>query len=147
VSDDDDREREEHRQKLEARLKKMQDEAIKAMMGSMVEAMAPMLGGSQLLGDEAKAWDDYVVAYVGAFGANHDASGVTDQAFEAGAVEFANRILDERRKLFNEETFKERMRGMLPSGRGLCNKPILRNDGTDSGHRCTQNDGHGGICF
>jgi hypothetical protein len=146
VSDEDD-DHEAHAKRFEARLKKMQDDVMKNMMSSMVEALAPMLGGAQILGDEAKAWDEYVVAYVKTFGANADASGVTDAAFEADAANFANRLLDQRRKLFNEEAFKERMRGMLPSGRGLCNKPILRDDGTDSGHRCTQNDGHNGICF
>jgi len=130
---DDDHERALRRQVKEAHesLKKTGD----TMMNSMIEAMAPMLAESTLLSDEARAWDNYVCAFLPR--ANGDAE----------AIGFADKLLDARRQRFNDESFKERMRGMLPSGRGLCNKPILRDSGADTGHRCAQNEGHKGTCF
>ena len=146
MSDDDDRdEHEEHMQKhikaLEASTKRQMD----GMMNSLMEAMAPMLMGGQLLSDEAKAWDEYVCAFVRGYNHLPDDDGFPSEADEK-VIEFADKMLTERRKRFNREAFAEHMRGMLPSGRGLCDRPIV-NDGKDMGHRCSRNAGHQPPCY
>ena len=145
---DDDHDREEHERAMR-KLRAETQKQVDGMMNGMIESMAPMLGGSQLLGDEAKAWDEYVVAFVRTA---RDALGQTLPGnLEEHAVTFADKLLAERRERFNEASFKERMRGMLPSGQGLCNKPLMI-DGKDSGHRCTRAAGHAGneggnVCY
>jgi hypothetical protein len=133
MSDDDERDEHEkhmreHIKALDASSKRQMD----SMMASMMEQMAPLLMGGQMLGDEAKAWDLYA------------SSAIRDTDDVAVIVDVADRLLAERRKRFNKETFAEQMRGMLPSGRTLCDQPVLKNDGTDTGTRCTRNAGHEG---
>lgn len=152
MSDDDERDEHEkhmreHIKALDASSKRQMD----SMMASMMEQMAPLLMGGQMLGDEAKAWDQYVCgALKGAFdryavavnasvGFSHDVGVLCTIAIGA-----ADSLLVERRKRFNKDVFAEQMRGMLPSGRTLCDQPVLRNDGTDTGTRCTRNADHEG---
>jgi hypothetical protein len=137
MSDDEERdEHEEHIKKHLAQAEASLKRTTEQIMGSMMEQMAPMLMGSQMVGDEAKAWDGYVCAVM------RDTSLTT-----ATVVNMADALLAERRRRFNKEAFAEQMRGMLPSGRGLCDKPILRNNGDDTGHRCTRNADHLPPCY
>jgi hypothetical protein len=145
VDDDDSNEHDKHLRDALAQLKKQADESIAQMSNSLMEAMGPMLGGMALLQDEAKAWDQHACAFVSALNLAHGEA--LPENTEKLAVTYADSMLAARRERFNEEQLKERMRGILPSGRGLCNKAILHNDGNDSGHRCARNDGHEGICF
>ena len=59
------------------------------------------------------------------------------------AVEHADAMLVARRARFGEKLVEERLRGMLPSGKQLCNEPIIVK-GEDTGMRCTRNAGHDG---
>lgn len=118
------------------------------MMNSMVEAMAPMLGGSQLLQQEAQAWDQHACAFVKQL-SKLDIVGETPAAtiVSSLACEYADAMLALRRERFNQEVFMEQLRGLLPSGKHLCNRPILRDSGADTGLKCTQNEGHVGVCI
>jgi hypothetical protein len=134
----DDDEHEKHLRDALAQIKKQTDESIAQMSNGMMEAMGPMLSGIALLQDEAKAWDSYVVAFVRSFVAVPED---TDVEVRAHAVAQADFVLAARRGRFNEEQLKERMRGILPSGRGLCNKPVIVN-GKDMGMRCARSVDH-----
>jgi len=133
--DDDD----EHERRMLAHLKKQTEEQIASMSSSMMEAMGPMLGGMQLLSDEAKAWDQHACAFVQTINLAHGEA--LPENTEKLATTYADSMIAARRARFNEESLKERMRGILPSGRGLCNKPVIVND-RDTGMRCTRNEGH-----
>lgn len=135
--DDDEREEHERLKRVKREAEESLKKSMESMMNGMIEAMAPMMGGSQLLTDEAKAWDEYVCAFV------QGRRMQTDED-EVDAIEFADNVLAERRKRFNKEMLTEQMRGFLPSGKNLCNKPVLRNDGTDTGTRCARNVDHPG---
>ncbi len=125
----------------------MPKQMMSEMSDSMMESMAPMMGAIALLGDEAKAWDQHACEFIATLAQRipKDKPMPVDAAQQAMA--YADDMIAGRRERFNEDTFKERMRGILPSGRGLCSKPILRDDGSDTGSRCPQNVGHAGICF
>ena len=135
----DDDEHEKHLRDALAQIKKQTDESIAQMSNSLMEAMGPMLGGMQLLDNEAKAWDQHACAFVSALNLAHGEA--LPENTEKLAVTYADTMLAARRERFNEEQLRERMRGMLPSGRGLCNKPVIVND-RDTGMRCTRNEGH-----
>jgi hypothetical protein len=137
---DEDDDHEKHIADAMARMKKQTDEMMQSLTAGMMESMAPMLSGTQLLGDEAKAWDQYVGDFISAIRLS-EGQALPENAV-AFAVQHADALLTERKKRFNEETLKERMRGT--SGRGLCNQVVLRIDGSDSGHRCARNEGHEG---
>lgn len=116
------------------------------MGNAMAEALAPMMGGMQLLGDEARAWDQH--AYTFASAMLHVSKPTTAEErnrLRDLAIEHADKLLDARRQRFSEKAFAERLRASLPSAKGLCNEPILRSDGTDTGARCTRNAGHEGV--
>jgi hypothetical protein len=145
----DEQEREEYERELKKKLQEVEASLKKpmdSMMNGMIEAMAPMMGGAQLLGDEAKAWDEHACACTKLIGVAGVASGgiVAMDTIVGQVVLYADKMLAERRKRFNKEIFTEQMRGFLPSGRGMCNKPVLRADGADTGTRCTRNVDHPG---
>ena len=140
----DDEERDEHERHLRDHLKQAEaslKRQFDTMMSGMMEAMAPMLMGSQLLQDEARAWDQHADSFV------RSISMPEGQALPANvvemAVEHADAMLVARRARFGEKLVEERLRGMLPSGKQLCNEPIIVK-GEDTGMRCTRNAGHDG---
>ena len=142
VDENEENEEHDHFKRMMAQAEVRMKKQFDSMMGSMMDAMAPMLMGTQFMGDEAKAWDQYYCAYLSTMRAKEGES-LPDNA-EQFAIDSANRMLSMRRKLFNKELMDEQLRGMLPSGRGLCNEPILRDNGEDTGMRCTRNAGHEG---
>jgi len=150
MSDEERDGEEEHIKRLIKRMEESSKRQIETLMGSMMEQMGPLLMGGQLLGDEAKAWDEYACKSLeGAFENYTIPEDVeADIARDAGAlctiaVAIADTMLAERRKRFGKDKFDEQLRGLLPSGKNLCNAPVIVK-GEDSGMRCTRNAGHDG---
>jgi hypothetical protein len=113
--------------------------------GAMMEMMAPMMAGAQFIHDEAQAWDKYFVAFIRT--PSIMAVQTTESNVEVLAAAFADKALAARRDRFNMTTMGESLRTMLPSAQGQCGKPIVKNDGTDTGYKCTRNAGHGPPCY
>jgi len=119
-----------------------------SIMGSMIEAMSPMLAGGQLLGGEATAWDAYVCTFTRTV--RMPEGHAPPENIGELAIQFADQLLEARRQRFNETAMRERMRGMLPSGRQLCNEPFTLpgEDGKQAQElRCLRPQGHDGHCY
>lgn len=122
-------------------------EQMHGMSSAMMDSMAPAMAQVAFLTDESKAYDAYVAALLPIALACDGTTNGGQEHIEAAAVEGAKRLLEARRQIYNIDTAGDRIRSVMPGAANLCNKPILRNSGEDTGHRCTRNGGHDGTCI
>jgi hypothetical protein len=82
------------------------EQMIEGVGTGMMSALGPLMAAANAITDEAKAWDEYVVAYVRAMGKVERPNGGVRTADPFDAAKFADELVKLRKQRFNAEKTK-----------------------------------------